>query len=80
MLHVLPWPRGRAEGPPEVFTTAPDTWEHDRAALLGLIERYVETPPDALPPTNPVFGNMSGKDWDALNYKHLDHHLTQFGV
>ncbi|MGC4233716.1 MAG: DUF1569 domain-containing protein [Niabella sp.] len=26
------------------------------------------------------FGKMTGKEWNALFYKHLDHHLTQFGV
>ena len=80
MLHVLPWPKGKAEGPPETFTTAPDSWENDRVALLELIERYANAPADAFPTTNAVFGRMTGEDWDALNYRHLDHHLTQFGV
>lgn len=26
------------------------------------------------------FGEMSGTEWNALFYKHLDHHLRQFGV
>jgi hypothetical protein len=26
------------------------------------------------------FGEMSGSEWNALFYKHLDHHLRQFGV
>jgi hypothetical protein len=25
------------------------------------------------------FGKMSSKEWNGLFYKHLDHHLTQFG-
>lgn len=25
-------------------------------------------------------GNLSGKEWSWLMYKHLDHHLNQFGV
>lgn len=26
------------------------------------------------------FGNLSSKEWNNLLYKHLDHHLSQFGV
>lgn len=29
---------------------------------------------------HPFFGKMSVDDWGHLMYKHLDHHLTQFGV
>lgn len=29
---------------------------------------------------HPFFGKMSVKQWDALMYKHLDHHLRQFGA
>lgn len=27
-----------------------------------------------------VFGRISGSSWGVLEYKHLDHHLRQFGV
>lgn len=26
------------------------------------------------------FGNLTGTEWNNMFYKHLDHHLTQFGV
>jgi hypothetical protein len=26
------------------------------------------------------FGKMSSKEWNGLFYKHLDHHLSQFGI
>jgi hypothetical protein len=29
---------------------------------------------------HPFWGEMSFEDWDALMWKHLDHHLKQFGV
>ncbi|WP_136667020.1 DUF1569 domain-containing protein [Flavobacterium sp. H122] len=29
---------------------------------------------------HPFFGPMSSQDWDTLQWKHLDHHLRQFGV
>lgn len=30
--------------------------------------------------TSPSFGPMTAKEWNNLLYKHLDHHLNQFGV
>jgi hypothetical protein len=29
---------------------------------------------------HPFFGRLSGDEWGRLIYKHLDHHLRQFGV
>ncbi|MGL6119618.1 MAG: DUF1569 domain-containing protein [Fusobacteriaceae bacterium] len=29
---------------------------------------------------HPFFGNLTCEEWDLLMWKHLDHHLTQFGV
>jgi hypothetical protein len=29
---------------------------------------------------HPFFGKMSAEEWDILHVKHLDHHLSQFGV
>ena len=29
---------------------------------------------------SPSFGPMTAKEWNNLLYKHLDHHLNQFGV
>ncbi len=33
-----------------------------------------------LPPSHPFFGKLSTNEWDVLQYKHLDHHLRQFGA
>lgn len=30
--------------------------------------------------THPFFGNMTSDEWGILTYRHLDHHLKQFGV
>lgn len=31
-------------------------------------------------PKHPVFGEMTDEQWGKMQYKHLDHHLRQFGV
>lgn len=33
-----------------------------------------------LPRHHELFGRMKEKDWGFLEYKHLDHHLKQFGT
>ncbi len=30
--------------------------------------------------THPAFGNISTKEWGVAAFKHMDHHLRQFGV
>ena len=29
---------------------------------------------------HPFFGNLTPQEWSVVMYKHLDHHLTQFGL
>lgn len=79
IIHWLPWPQGKAQAPPELFTTAPSTLDGDRAALRALIERFARAAPESPWPHHPKFGALSGKDWGVLSYRHLDHHLRQFG-
>ncbi len=80
VIHKQPWPKGKAKAPPEAFTTSPLTWEEDRAALLRLIERFAAMRGKPLAAHSANFGPMKPHDWDVLMYRHLDHHLTQFGV
>ena len=55
--------------------------EKERAELHALIDRFVaggragcSTHP------HPFFGTMTPDQWSILMYKHLDHHLRQFGA
>jgi DinB superfamily len=79
ILYWLPWPKGKAQAPPELFTTPPATWDADVATLGSLIGRFTAADPQAAWPVHPKFGPMSGRDWGVLAYRHLDHHLRQFG-
>jgi hypothetical protein len=80
VIHVLPWPRGRAKSPPEFLAVSPTTWAADVGDLHALVERFAARGPDVAWPPHKVFGNISGLSWGALQYKHLDHHLRQFDV
>ena len=38
VINVLPWPKGRIQGPPEAFTTVSTEWEKDVTRLQQLLE------------------------------------------
>ncbi|MFQ5631793.1 MAG: DinB family protein [bacterium] len=80
MIYVMPWPKGKAKGPEETFTTSPTKWQEDMAQLEKLIRRFGEQDRNAAWPLHPLFGKLSGAAWGALTYRHFDHHLRQFGV
>ena len=53
----------------------------ERERLSGLIDRFVAAGPGGCT-TYPhsFFGRLTPEEWATLMYKHLDHHLRQFGV
>lgn len=52
----------------------------ERAKLLTLIDRLVARGPAAAGDApHAFFGKLSGEEWGQLMYKHIDHHLRQFG-
>lgn len=53
----------------------------EREHLSGLIDRFAAAGPSGCT-THPhsFFGRMTPDEWAILMYKHLDHHLRQFGV
>lgn len=80
MIHVVPWPKGKAQSPPEFLSTRPTTWQADVSRLRDLIRRFADRGPAADSPPSRVFGRISGNSWGVLQHKHLDHHLRQFAV
>ena len=79
-IHVLPWPRGKGQSPPEFLATRPTTWTADVAGLRDLVQRFGARGPSATWPASRVFGAISGRSWGVLQHKHLNYHLRQFGV
>jgi hypothetical protein len=55
--------------------------ETERERLCGLIDRFTSAGPEGCT-THPhsFFGPLKPAEWATLMYKHLDHHLRQFGV
>lgn len=56
-------------------------FEREQSSLLACVEVFGRGGPAGVTPDpHPFFGKLSHGQWDALMWKHLDHHLRQFGV
>lgn len=79
VMFYLPWPKGVATAP-ELLSRSPEHWTNESGALHAAIEAFAAKSRDGKWPRHPFFGHLSGAEWGRFMYRHLDHHLTQFGV
>jgi hypothetical protein len=75
----LPWPRG-APTMPMFLPQRSYEFKAERDRCLRLIDALSAKRLEDEWPDNPVFGKVHGRDVSRLHAKHLNHHLTQFGV
>jgi hypothetical protein len=62
------------------ITNEPE-FEEERGKLLADLHQFLAIGKDKLGvKVHPFFGPMTESEWYELMYKHLDHHLKQFGV
>jgi Protein of unknown function (DUF1569) len=55
--------------------------EEEKKKLVTLLERFLQAGPDGISKKpHPFFGPLTPQEWDIIQYKHIDHHLNQFGV
>ena len=56
-------------------------FEEERKNLMDSIDSFSKAGRDGkLIGEHPFFGKLQGHEWDKLSWKHLDHHLRQFGA
>lgn len=56
-------------------------FEKEKNTLVAYIKRFQEAGPSGITQLpHPFFGKMTAHEWDTLQWKHLDHHLRQFGT
>jgi hypothetical protein len=80
IIHVIPWPKGKAKTVKEMQATRPGEFETDRQRLQTMLSAAAERGRAGEWAPHPAFGNLTGRDYGVLIYRHIDHHLTQFGV
>jgi hypothetical protein len=80
-LHTpVRWPHGtpiRPEVEQGRGGTPPGDWERDRSELFAQVRAFADRTIFAV---HPIFGKMSRSDWMVWGWRHVDHHLRQFGV
>ena len=84
VLRLLPkFPRGlpTSNAMRQTETASdPDGFENDRNRVLALLEDQGAWPRERPMPDHPAFGPLTHAERGILTWKHLDHHLRQFGV
>jgi len=79
----LPWPKGARTRPgvdPHREGSRPGEFDSDRFRVVGGLDRLAVAPAESLAANHFMVGPMSRKDWHRWAYKHVDHHLRQFGL
>ena len=79
MYNDKPWrknlptsPALKAKEEKDVFT--------EKAKLKQLVNDFYECRSRTKWNPHPLFGKLTHEQWGKMQYKHLNHHLTQFGV
>lgn len=56
-------------------------FDESKAALILMITKFSEEGPNAIKnKKHPFFGPLTDEEWGHLHWKHLNHHLKQFGA
>lgn len=79
VIYVLPFPKS-APTAPELKTRTPKPFDDEGADIRALLARLDPATGSTRAKEHPIFGSMTPEQWGALGYRHLDHHLRQFGV
>ena len=53
-------------------------FENEKQGLLNMVNRFTET--NIISDRHPIFGKLTKENWSKATWKHIDHHLQQFGV
>lgn len=75
----VPWPKG-VQVPPEFFATDPVDFAADRQRVLAYLDRFAQPPQRFQWAPSPEFGVLTWRQHGYLQYRHVQHHLKQFGV
>ncbi len=80
VVNEKPYPKNTSTAPQFLIKTEKD-FDTEKNRLIGYIRKTQELGAQAFDQKKShSFGVMSTTEWNNMFYKHLDHHLTQFGV
>jgi len=79
MLGPKPFSRNSPTHPLLVMKT-PRDFDRERTRLVAVVRKFHDAGPAGAANYRHAFvGKLTGDEWGVLQWKHLDHHLRQFG-
>jgi hypothetical protein len=72
------WKQGLPTDKTFVMTSQSKDFEKEKKQLLDMVNRFTEA--NMINEKHPVFGKLTKEQWSKATWKHIDHHLKQFGV
>ena len=79
IIYVAPFPKSVPTAP-ELLARDPREWSSDIADVQALLARAASARTTDSWPEHPAFGKLSKRAWGVLIFRHMDHHLKQFGA
>ena len=73
-----PYKQSLPTDPTFVMTGHEKDFATEKSAVLEMLRNFSET--TIAGERHPVFGKLTKENWSKATWKHLDHHLKQFGV
>jgi hypothetical protein len=79
LYNDRPWKKSIPTAPEYVIRNHPE-FKIEKATLIDLVNEFhgLKNKTDWI--AHPLFGSLTPEQWGKAQYKHLDHHLRQFGV
>ena len=80
MVNEKPFGKNLPTAPSFIVREQKD-FETEKKKIIDLVQRFSREPREKLDTrVHPFFGKLTADQWNTLHWKHLDHHLRQFGV
>ena len=79
LYNDKPWRKGTTTAKEYIVDTACD-FKQEKEKLKSIVDDFHQLKTKTEWEPHPSFGHFTPEQWGMMQYKHLDHHLKQFGV
>lgn len=73
-----PWKQGLPTDKTFIMAGKTKDFELERNKLMDMVNRFTEA--NMVNEKHPIFGRLTKEQWSKASWKHIDHHLKQFGA
>jgi Protein of unknown function (DUF1569) len=78
LYDETPWKQGLPTDKTFIMTGETKNFDIEKAKLLDMVNHFTEV--NMINEKHPVFGKLTKEQWSKATWKHIDHHLKQFGM